>query len=77
MYIKDYETEIGSQGSVRAVVLLKKNRVLTMVYNTQNYWVLGLCPSSVILETIKQRFGKWICFRPQVRGETPTLLRPL
>jgi hypothetical protein len=24
-----------------------------MVYNTQNYWVLGLCPSSVILETRK------------------------
>jgi hypothetical protein len=21
-------------------------RVLTMVYNTQNYWVFGLCPSS-------------------------------
>jgi hypothetical protein len=24
-----------------------------------------------------QRFGKWICFRPQVRGETPNLLGPL
>jgi hypothetical protein len=24
-----------------------------------------------------QRFGNWICFRPQVRGETPTLLGPL
>jgi hypothetical protein len=21
-------------------------RALTMVYNTQNYWVFGLCPSS-------------------------------
>jgi hypothetical protein len=24
-----------------------------MVYNTQNYWVFGLFPSSVILENIK------------------------
>jgi hypothetical protein len=24
-----------------------------MVYNTQNYWVFGLCPSSGILETRK------------------------
>jgi hypothetical protein len=24
-----------------------------MVYNTQNYWVFELCPSSGILETIK------------------------
>jgi hypothetical protein len=24
--------------------------VLTMVYNTQNYWVLGIFPSSGILE---------------------------
>jgi hypothetical protein len=23
-----------------------------------------------------QRFGKWIRFRPQVKGETPTLLGP-
>jgi hypothetical protein len=48
-----------------------------MVYSTQNYWVLGLCPSSGILETRKQRFGNWICFRPEVKGETPTLLGPL
>jgi hypothetical protein len=24
-----------------------------------------------------QRFGSWICFRPQMRGETRTLLGPL
>jgi hypothetical protein len=24
---------------------------LTMVYNTQNYWDFGFCPSSGILET--------------------------
>jgi hypothetical protein len=29
-----------------------------------------LCPSSTGLHTRKQRFGSWICFRPQVRGET-------
>jgi hypothetical protein len=45
-----------------------------MVYNTQNYWVFGLCPSSGIPEKRKQRFGNWICFRPQVKGETFTLL---
>jgi hypothetical protein len=34
-------------------------RALTVVYNIQNYWVFGLCPSSGILEIRKkQRFGK-------------------
>jgi hypothetical protein len=43
--------------------------VLMMVYNTQNYWVFGLFPSSGILENT----------RPQVKvGEkTPTQLGPL
>jgi hypothetical protein len=45
-----------------------------MVYTNQNYWVFGLCSSSGIQETRKQRFGNWICFRPQVGRETPTLL---
>jgi hypothetical protein len=44
-----------------------------MAYNTQNYWVFGLSPSPDILETRKHRF----CFRPQVRGKTPTQLGPL
>jgi hypothetical protein len=50
-----------------------------VVYNTENYWVFGLCPSSGILKTRKtQGFGNWTCFLPQVRdGETPTLLGPL
>jgi hypothetical protein len=26
-----------------------------MVYNTQNYWVFGLCPSSGILSTRKHK----------------------
>jgi hypothetical protein len=47
-----------------------------MVYNTRNYWVFGLCPSSGILKNTM--FHKLICFRPQVKGwETPTLLGPL
>jgi hypothetical protein len=49
-----------------------------MGYNTQSYWVFGLCPASGILKIYKtQRFAKWICFRPQVRGEIPTLLGSL
>jgi hypothetical protein len=48
-----------------------------MVCNTQNDWVFGLCPSSGILKIRKQRFGNWICFRPQVRWATPALLDPL
>jgi hypothetical protein len=44
-----------------------------MVYNTQRYWVFGLCPSSGFFlnnnEKI-QRVGNWICFRPQVREDT-------
>jgi hypothetical protein len=31
-------------------LLDSKYRVLTVVYNTQNYWIFGLCPSSGILE---------------------------
>jgi hypothetical protein len=35
-----------------------------MVYNTQRYWVFGLCPpSGFFLNKWKtQRFGNWICF---------------
>jgi hypothetical protein len=48
-----------------------------MAYNTQNYWIFGLFPSSGILENTT--FQKLICFRPQVKvGEkTPTQLGPL
>jgi hypothetical protein len=34
----------------------------------QNYWVFGLRPSFGILETRKQHFGNWFCFRPQASG---------
>jgi hypothetical protein len=29
-----------------------------MVYDTQNYWVFGLCPSSGILETRKHNISE-------------------
>jgi hypothetical protein len=49
-----------------------------MVYPTQNYWIFGLCPLSSILKSLRsQRFGNWICFHPQVGGETPALLDTL
>jgi hypothetical protein len=45
------------------------------------FLVSGLCPSSGILNTRAydktQRFGNWICFRPQVRRGGDTLLGPL
>jgi hypothetical protein len=37
-----------------------------MVYNTQWYWVFGLCPSSGFFlnnNEKTERFGNWICFR--------------
>jgi hypothetical protein len=47
-----------------------------MVSSTQNYWVFGLFPHHhVFLGVETRRFGNWICFRPQVKGEkTPTQL---
>jgi hypothetical protein len=45
-----------------------------MVHNTQNYGVFGLRPSSGVLKPIKQCFENWICFRPQLKGKTRTLL---
>jgi hypothetical protein len=45
-----------------------------MVYETKNHLVSRRCRSSGILNTRKQRFGDWIRFRPQVRGETQTQL---
>jgi hypothetical protein len=34
--------------------------VVTLVYNTPNYWVLGLCPSSGILETRKHNVSETV-----------------
>jgi hypothetical protein len=47
-------------------------RILMMVYVVQNYLAsfFGLCPSSGMWKFYKrpQRFGDWICLRPQVDG---------
>jgi hypothetical protein len=44
--------------------------------NIQKLWVFGLSPSYGILKK-STRFGNWICFRLQVRRETPALFGPL
>jgi hypothetical protein len=46
-----------------------------MVYNTQNYMVFGLCPSSGILETRKQilfaeNIGHWHSTESNVKGNS-------
>jgi hypothetical protein len=46
-----------------------------MVYNNQNHWVSGLCPSSGILETRKNNF--WILDSFPPSGERRELLTPL
>jgi hypothetical protein len=45
-------------------------RVLAIVYDTRDYWVFGLCPSSGILRNTKEYdvSAEWICLRPQVSG---------
>jgi hypothetical protein len=45
--------------------------LLVAAYETQNYWVFGLCPTFDILNNYRtQHFGNRICFRPQVREDT-------
>jgi hypothetical protein len=49
-----------------------------MVYNTQNYWVFGLCPLSDILETIKHDVSETGLFTSSGEGgKIPILLDPL
>jgi hypothetical protein len=48
-----------------------------MVYNTQNYWVFGLCPSSDILETTKHNVSETGSISVLRRWKTPTQLGPL
>jgi hypothetical protein len=46
-----------------------------MVYNTQNYWVFGLFPSSGILETRKHNVSEMDVFPASGEGgKTPTQL---
>jgi hypothetical protein len=52
--------------------------VLTMVHNSQNYWVFGPCPSSGILETKKDNVSETgSVLSSGEGGKTPTLLGPL
>jgi hypothetical protein len=49
-----------------------------MVYDTQNHWVYGHCPSPGILNNKKTEFRKLVLFPSCGKGEkTPTLLNPL
>jgi hypothetical protein len=45
-----------------------------MVYNTKNYWVFGLCPSSVLQKLENMVFWKLDLFLSSGERETPTLL---
>jgi hypothetical protein len=58
-------------------LLLHKDRIKD---NCQ-WELLGFCTWSIVWYSEKhyraQRFGNWICFHPQVRGQTPTLSGPL
>jgi hypothetical protein len=42
-----------------------------MVYNTQNYWVIGLCPSPSILETRRPPSSGIVETRRLVVSRTP------
>jgi hypothetical protein len=46
---------------------LVESKGLTMVYNTHNYWVSGLCPLFGILNTRKYNISETGCFHQQVR----------
>jgi hypothetical protein len=51
-----------------------------MMYNTQDYWVLGLFPSSGILENKKSTMFRQLVLFPssgEGGGKTPTQLSPL
>jgi hypothetical protein len=48
-----------------------------MVYNTRNYWVFGLGPSSGILKPKKTAFRKLDLYLSSREGETPTLSDPV
>jgi hypothetical protein len=50
-----------------------------LAYNTQNYWVSGLCPSSRIVNTRKYNVSKTesVSILPGEGRDTPTMLGPL
>jgi hypothetical protein len=58
-------------------VTVNSENVLTMVYDTENYWVSGLCPSSGIVETRKHNVSETGSVSVLRWGEAPSLLGPL
>jgi hypothetical protein len=57
-------------------------RILTIVYNTQDYWVSGLCPSSGILNAREHNVSEtgpvsetlfFIVFRIRDDGQSPQI----
>jgi hypothetical protein len=50
-FLNDQENEYVKSTKLYRSVFLECKTVLTMVYNTQNYWVLGTCPSSAMPNT--------------------------
>jgi hypothetical protein len=48
-----------------------------MTYNTKNYWVFGLCPSSGILKTRGHSVLETGLFLSSGEWETPTALGPV
>jgi hypothetical protein len=59
----------GNENWEKSLSFLNR-RILTMAYNTQNYWVSGFCPLSGILNTRKHSVS-------ETMRETLTLLGPL
>jgi hypothetical protein len=70
-YLKKNTQQLKSSPSIFRVTVWGRKSC-----DTGNYWVFGLCPSSVIVKSTA--FRKLICFRPYMRGwETPTQSVPL
>jgi hypothetical protein len=68
-------------GDERIAVVYWKNADLLLKTDTYrhpeslDFWTLPIVRNCKYKKT--QHFGNWICFRPQTRGDTPTLLGPL
>jgi hypothetical protein len=56
---------------MRQLIIIKK------IFKNQNYWVFGLCPSSVFEKLDNTTFRKLDLFASSGEGETPTLFGPL
>jgi hypothetical protein len=76
IYIYLIHENNGSGEDVKLIILFY--RVMTMMCNTQNTVFVGILSIVQYFKNERiQHFGNWICPRPQVRGETATLLGSL